>query len=549
MMDFLTAQGDINYDSPFTVDLGYNNLSEGINVIPNILKAPGQFSELVTRMSIMNRWIKKGEAKWKKEGHNPSIQERADLEREAVFQARNYLDFNEGGKITKIGESALPYLNASAQVARGHVRSFRRDKGLYAIKLAQMGAIGSAFVFLNMKGWELILKSIGADDGEETAKEMAEYYKNDVSDVEKSRKFILMLPWSYDNRVTGKKEYVYLRIPKDKFFSPFIGFMEDMMMAGIEGTVPKIWNDKRNMEVIETLTSVYNPDMRPPSYAAIQNYKQNYDQYRQQQIWRKDGDDVNALPGPPEYTPGKTDPIWIELGERWNKSPERLKNSYEQLFTGNNVFGDLGLNLAELALVREEYKNLKKLSEKEPKEFWKDRPFLRRVLGNTSEYTKTQIATKLEKENKKRIGYYKRDIDAILLEFKDPKIAMEKSVDYAKNLANTDTLDAVAVHSYAARKIAKSLKGSGDVAVIAHKDYDTRAQFIAGYFQKTEGNRKKFDDFIASSILYGGIFDEANKTAIRIKQIDDKENLGLVEYLKANSKKFADIAKEKSEKK
>jgi len=189
LQDFLTHQGrDILMTGDNTKLL--SQLGDRLNVsvgdtefakVGRALSYINEFSEIVSRMAVMNRGLK-------------SELSPAD----AVWHSRRYLDFHQGGVWAKRVDQLWPYFNARLQVVRGLARSLRDERGARtATKLGYIAGSGIGFMAtnyaLNPRGY------------------------NDLAQEDNYLNWIFMLPPAFDYRDSSNTlKSRYFSVPKDE---------------------------------------------------------------------------------------------------------------------------------------------------------------------------------------------------------------------------------------------------------------------------------------------------------------------------------------------
>ena len=166
MMEFMTAQGQW-YEKKSKGAFSVTKLGKGIGKVAGALSYFGQKTELWTRLALREQAIrnrvdsatfKKYQAWLKTDMKSPSPIS-TEVAREATWIARGYLDFSQGGKVTKAADTMFPYLNAAVQGTRGMFSTFagvgatnkadRAKRSALAVwKMSQFIALYSA-VFMN----------------------------------------------------------------------------------------------------------------------------------------------------------------------------------------------------------------------------------------------------------------------------------------------------------------------------------------------------------------------------------------------------------------
>jgi hypothetical protein len=289
-MDFLSQQHRDTQRFP--------KVASAMNQALDIASYMGTKSEMLTRLSLMNRALKNGKSP-----------------QEAVWIARNYLDFSQGGSLAKMADTAIPYLNASIQGARGIGRAFQKNPKLFGIKV---GNIATAAIGLFLANFY--------NKDPETGKSVYE----DVPESDKVRNWIITTPlWFRDE--DGTKRYYYMKIPKDQGQRVFATAAESMMKLHMGMPVD---GDAIADSVLDFLP-ILPTDAFPPTMDAMIGYMVNKDFWQRKDIWRGP-----AVTPPEEYT--KYTPVpYRKAGELLGASPERLKYGVEQYFTKGNIWTSL----------------------------------------------------------------------------------------------------------------------------------------------------------------------------------------------------------------
>src|SRR4030067_1648784 len=118
-MEFLVHQGRLFQRG--------RHLESGFDKVMNFLGYLGETSEILTRLAIRERALRKGKSA-----------------QEATFTARDYMDFGQGGGVSKALDNGLPYLNAAIQGSRGLLRSFKPGSGSALSSTYKLGQLAAA---------------------------------------------------------------------------------------------------------------------------------------------------------------------------------------------------------------------------------------------------------------------------------------------------------------------------------------------------------------------------------------------------------------------
>ncbi len=334
-MEFLVHQGRL-------LQRG-RHVEGSIDAIYNFLGYFGETSEIMTRLAIRDRVIrnraKEQGLTFEEANKNPKITQ------EATFAARDYMDFGQGGGITKAADNAFPYLNAAVVGTRGLFRSFKPGSGTAlssTYKLAQFGALVAGLYIAKNK---MHPKSSQALKG----------------NIDEQNNLCLTLgdDFGFEDE-HGQMRYPYIKIPIDpgqKFFKTFF-----------EGSVDKwLGNEVDVNRIVDSLKeqSPVGVTELPPTISGTLGYVTNKDFWMNEDIWRKSDKPFSWPESKEEYIPGQTPQTFIDFGEATGMSPERTKYMIEELTTSGTLwsyllgqgydasFGDLPKNKKEqhLAMV------------------------------------------------------------------------------------------------------------------------------------------------------------------------------------------------------
>lgn len=374
-----------------------SRLSSGhFKKVQDAMAATGDFSERWTKIAVRNRAIKNGATP-----------------EQATFIALDSLDFNQGGLWSKAGDKVFPYLNAGIQGTKGMATAAMQQKGDFAWKVAQVGAVASSIYAYNK------LRN----------PEALEQISNDI----KNHYFVITTPFSFLDK-NGDERYYYFAIAKDHGQRMFSSFFEQITEAGID------YNQKGETDVDLSRTATALRDQLailpagknmisngPPLVKAIIGYYFNKDVWRNQDIYK--GEEGLPEDEVTSYTPE----VYKPLG-KIGVSPVRTKYVVDQYSTQSNMFADalgMGLDEALKAMSKED----RALATEEI--LWKI-PLLRRVLKVTDptipyREKHKKIKQQLTSENVKQ----KRKLDEISKEVIDGK----KSLDSLKKWINTQPIE------------------------------------------------------------------------------------------------------------
>ena len=360
-MDFLVLQS-----RPFQKGLRIDNT---LDEIFNYLGYMNESSEIVTRLAIMVRALKNSAARngmtLEEARNNP------EMMRDAVFAARDYMDFSQGGWLVKLIDQGVPYLNASVVGMRTFARSFKTGKNASQKSWYKLGqfALIVAGLYIASKKW-----------APETMKELK-------GDVRSQNNIILPLGdiFGFEDE-TGQKRYPFLKIPLDpsvRSLKKFFELSTDTFM-GEEGDVSGTLASLKQVSPVDISTL-------PPLEAAIYEYCSNYDLYKMKTIRREE--EMFSWPKSRAEFGAETPQALVDIGKVTGASPERIKVAMGEMISSSSVWAQV---------LGEAYNKLfgqmpEDLREQHLAESLSKFPVIRRFIGLTNPYTR--FSESIEKAN------------------------------------------------------------------------------------------------------------------------------------------------------
>jgi len=349
-MSFLTHQGQ-GLKSKGTTRSG-----KMFNTAFGALGALNEQSEIMVRLAVRNKRIRTRVNQFvKKNGRQPSEIEMKKIQELSTNDARQTIDFSQGGKSVKQADNIIPYLNAAFKGLSVTLQYAKENPLQFGGKVVQfMGAVMA-----------LTMRNLDDDNKEDYDK---------LSDYEKTNNFIFFLPGV--NPKTNKRRYI--RVRKDHNMIAFSAVAESLTNRIKNGPAAEIerahgfWNfmseeDRNRFEIawnvslpaggffglnpfsqndkkIIVLSSLMS---QIPTVSAFVSYDANYDTFRDQAVYY--GADYTS-DFAEIYTGGKyrdkTDQIFIDIGQKTRTefgegyigglSPERIKRSVGKLITNPN---------------------------------------------------------------------------------------------------------------------------------------------------------------------------------------------------------------------
>jgi hypothetical protein len=217
---------------------------------------------------------------------------------EAVRISREYMDFNQGGRATKVADRAIPYLNAGIQGTRANAREFSTHPKRALIKAAQVMLIGAGLQYMRSKL---------TPDADES-----------IWEGDKTRYFCFTTPWSYMDK-EGNKRYIYIVLPKDQVQQILSALGEEMMRYKQTG-------EFSGRRIGMAAMAMFNLNL-PPIVNAYITASTGVDPYTLRPVWSGQQDIPDS-----EKARYDTAPLAKWLGSITGKQPVALEQAAYSLF-------------------------------------------------------------------------------------------------------------------------------------------------------------------------------------------------------------------------
>lgn len=308
-MEFLVHQGRLMQRG--------RHIEGNIDKVQNVLGYVGETSEIMTRLAIRDRVIRRRAAE-QGISYEDAYKDKK-ITQEATFVARDYMDFGQGGGITKALDNGIPYLNASVVGTRGLFRAFKDNPTQSVAKLAQFATVVTG---LYIAANQFNPKTMQALQG----------------DMITQSNIVLPLgdEFSFQDE-KGQTRYIYLKLlpldPGQKFFKKFFEASTDKWLGNpvdVDGTI----------NALEQFSPVGVSSL-PPTVAGALGYTYNKNFWSAEDIWKKTDKPMGWPNSKEEYAPGKTPQAFQDFGSLTGMSPERTKYAVSQLFTSGTMWGQL----------------------------------------------------------------------------------------------------------------------------------------------------------------------------------------------------------------
>lgn len=230
----------------------------------------GKVKDFATATSAINQWseslvrlaqYQRIKGLLLKSGMDPKM-----AARQAAAEARDRINFSQGGQYAKFANNAVPYLNARVQGTRSVAKAWKDETARTAFVTAQETILNAAKVSAIYAG----------------GKTLYEAYDR-VSDEEKAHNDVIPTPFYRTNPETGDKEYMYFRIAKDESakISAYAGEQIGRAVQGRHVNLQPLEDMVLDQLVFSSLSSI-----TPPAAQAMLAYWANFDLFRGEKIWQ-----------------------------------------------------------------------------------------------------------------------------------------------------------------------------------------------------------------------------------------------------------------------
>ena len=318
--DFVEFGGGMDFLSTEGMESMITNRTVTNKIIEKLGKA-GELSEIGFRLAMYKKFKEDG---MKALGPNATEDEVTRVKVQAVTQAREMIDFSQGGIATKNLEIVSPYINSAFQGFRVSTSYIQNNPKEFAKKLGYL-SIGVLML-------ALYNAMLGDDDME------------DIPEETKRKYFIIMTPFTFEE--DGKTKRHYVKIAKTQQLAPFIAGLEltsDYFVAGVMGRKPR--ESKDAYEYAWKGATMYFPkdpsnikkeiSSSVPLFAAIAAYDMNYDTYRERAVSM---DYNQVLPQDEDFTNKQVPYFYKALAQGIGASggeagPKRLQVATEKFVT------------------------------------------------------------------------------------------------------------------------------------------------------------------------------------------------------------------------
>jgi hypothetical protein len=337
-MSYMAADGVRNLQSKISKYKVLSYPQKALVAYGKTMSFLGEKSEEAFRLSVYEKTKSDLIKKYKKEnnGLDPQGQDLEDIMYAAVTEARQVIDFNQGGEWAKNVDAVMPYFNAGMQGLR-RTREFAAKKpGAFASSMIQAATMAGGIAAYSIAA---LMNSVcaEAEDEDDCNKKMMDAL-NSLSEYEKANYHIIF---------TGKKdengEYEYVRIKKlpglsvvttyaEQLFTKFF-FSSRGVDYDVNGDV--MWNTIKSSVPFDP-TGIAG---RNPLIAAGIAYGLNYDTFKGEEIFKKPRgwEDREISPEKEGINDDNVNSLFKYIAPALGMSPIRTQAMVEKIITSEST--------------------------------------------------------------------------------------------------------------------------------------------------------------------------------------------------------------------
>lgn len=335
-LDYLSNDGLKALESMNPVKSVAKQAQKGLLAYGRAMAFLGETSEVAFRLSVFEKVKEDSIKEFRKEnGREPNFQEKEDILWKAAREARETMDFSQGGDVAKNIDSVFPYFNAALQGVRRPIDFAMKNPVGFSSSVLQYTAMAGSLTAASLA---MLIKSVRDDeeDDEKANKKILEAL-NSVSEYEKANYHVLF---------TGNKnkdgEYEYYRIKKLPVLS-VISTIGDQLIyndffknVGIDYKIDKEAIQEAAVKSNPLPITVQELAGKNPVASGLVSYWSNKDTFTGDKIFREPNN-KKILPEAEGIFDDKVDQVYKDLAPGFGLSPARTKVMVEKVITSENT--------------------------------------------------------------------------------------------------------------------------------------------------------------------------------------------------------------------
>jgi hypothetical protein len=327
LMDFLSNEGmrSLNDLKPgFKI---FTPIHKLMMMYGTVMSYIGETSEVAMRLAVYDKVKSNLISEFKKEnGVDPTTEQLDDMMWEAAREARELIDFNQGGSWAKEVDVVMPYLNASLQGFRKPIEYAKNNPLAFANSYLQLTVMGAGVATMSIA---YAMAAFGGDDEEEKKKKVRKALDS-ISDHEKATYHII-----FTGKMDKDGELEYYRIKKLPISSIATTWAEQIMYKHL---LDAEFDEVTFEESISKSTPLTISDLmsKNPVIAGLLTYKYNEDTFTGEKVFRgpKDKEILATAEG---INDPKVEGFYKVIAPALGLSPARTKAAVEKIITNQST--------------------------------------------------------------------------------------------------------------------------------------------------------------------------------------------------------------------
>jgi hypothetical protein len=306
----------------------FSPLHKAMEMYGTVMSFLGETSEVAMRLAVYEKMKSNLVSEFKKEnGVDPNAQQMDDIMWEAAREARELIDFNQGGSWAKEADVVMPYLNAALQGFRKPLDYAKKNPVGFASSYIQLAGMGASIAAMSLAA---AMNAMPSDDDDEEKKKKIRKALDSISDHEKASYHII-----FTGKVDKNGELEYIRIKKLPVASVATTLAEQMMYKYLVGY--EFDEATFNQTIEKSLPlSISELESKNPVVAGYLTYKYNEDTFTGEKVFRGPKDKVIL-----ETAEGVNDPkieaFYKTVAPALGLSPARSKAFVEKIITNQST--------------------------------------------------------------------------------------------------------------------------------------------------------------------------------------------------------------------
>ena len=286
----------------------------------------GETSEIAMRLAVYEKMKSNLIDDFKKEnGVNPTGKQLDDIMWEASREARELIDFNQGGSWSKEADVFLPYFNASMQGLRKPLDYARENPVGFASSMVQLGLMAGSVAAYSIAS---ALTAFDGDDEEERKKKVRKALDS-ITAREKANYHII-----FTGKIDKNGELQYIRIKK----LPVASIVTTGAEYLIYGKMIGYDNKEAEKQALEAAVPFWPSELksRNPLISGLLTYAYNEDTFTGEKVFREPKN-KKILPTAEGMFDDKVEGIYKALAPSLGLSPARSKAFVEKFITNEST--------------------------------------------------------------------------------------------------------------------------------------------------------------------------------------------------------------------